>query len=1189
MATTLRAKNTPITKGLGDASLAGAEDVAVLVDGHAAHVLSVDPLAGTVVIAEDVAPGAHVSLRYHHAPGRPLPRTLSGLNDPSWSLNAPLAHIHAARVPQPSVYAHRYRAWDYPYTATLNDPTSLRLNEPRHALRLPAMERLQRRVAAFFEGDGHPVDFAARGPAAAGPPVFDGGLYALEDASWSVGALQGDVCYFERAVDLNFDHTAIVNARLRLAPRVKDGDFTGVAFGYCDARHLYMVGFLEVGDFRTAALLSRQGEEAFAASYLGLTLQAGEDPQVLYAAHPVDLVPGQRLLAGAAVHTVQAVGLDDGERWRIALASAHQVPEGDAVQALCEVDWRQVATYRLIVDASAQVSLLIGGASAPVARAPRAHMATPSDVLNALRPNALFFGSVSRKAANTSFWDFARFSMIPRRQVAQAPVVDVDLEMDAMPDERGWTRTYGQGAAAIFAGQYLWTQSAGTPASMGGGVAFAKVEPFLSSRSKLDLTASLRVQAYAQGMPASLVASDGKRDVILAFFDEKADAYFAYYAALSLESKGHATGIAPLPLQTRGHLLGAANPVLNLFARGFTGGMSFADAGWFDGFSPAQLSYYDHYTRIAHAGSAREAYAEGAAPIADWVMGARLRFAPHNLMPGERLPFVAGVDDGYAQVYLAFGVDALGARRVYVADAQGHPVGEGAAFAWDDGAFHHYKVARYGDHITLFADNGYLGLWDADDMAPSQVARVTVRMATLTGQVTVDVDAFFAHAAAHYPRRVGLFRGHVDGDLQNPANYDTVAAEWFGKFLKVRLRRDPQGKTQVYFNDADQPAFDVAYAELPRAQARPEVSPDFGYVLFGTPDGASFGEVLWDYVRYTVLEGREDPAANNRAYLNRHNVVTSPEGAQDAELEYVRVLPDGPTRISLAKADFWASQVLAVLDAEGTTTHAFAFDPLRNTVTLAAPVDPAQPLTVVLQARRPYTESYLRHNEPHTLLNDGTPPYPLSQQVQLRAEEVPLDGVDDPSELALLGSDYVVVEGTRAIRFLKGPMPFYEGLEVYSERAFGDDGLLSLADDYAGLRTIDFGGPFALDQVPMPLEIGGGDHRRGVAYLNRPGAATNAQDKGFAQSGAPSPYRISLGMAWEEAPGTLAAQDAPKADKSLLVDYYGSSVFNSPVATLNASAASGDPVHAASVPLAANTYVSTSYPIDFAGPVLYPS
>lgn len=1211
--TVILTDNAPITKGYGDAQLAEPEDVEVLVNGTEVPILAMDPIVGVIVLDEILDPDSDVQVSYYYTQNPTL--EITSLNSTSFRLNQwkarslmPFTYntvLGPYNRPQPRQYEYRYRAFDYPYTSVLNDPTSLSLNEPKHQITIPRFKRENHPFSLFFEGDDDPEDFEHVGPPL-GPVQIEDDLYIIDDVTSSQTVVDGQPSFFQRALDLSFSHIAVLNWRMRVLEWEKSGIFSGIAAGYSDVSQMYFVGFLEIGDFKTIGILAEENEEEWE-SYLGLEAEVTGPSELTFGLQPPLPIGTEAFVAGSVYEVVNLE--EDNGSWLVTLDDVLPMASG-SVQAFPEMDWTVLTTYRLFKNQDDVLQVVVGGSVLPHIQVDAQTTGISPDIFAVLDTNSLFFGSFDQKTTSRSGWDFYRFSMQPVTRLDQDQVVIVNSTFEELPDEDEvypWYLSDNQGYSAIFDDEYLLTQSAGQHAAGGGGIAYTRVEPFLTSKAIVDLSARLRVQSYATGIPAFFTIADDKKEVTLGLFD---DAALFTDDGANLITKGFWSGSDAASLLSQGHISGLSLVPEDQYVALFSGTRPFDDVGWDSDIT--SFSFFDSYMRITHDGAdTQRAIFEDSdvSSFGNHVLNCRFRVRSFTPLMDGRVPMFWGTDDADAQVYLMpFEDPGTGDKYIVFCDEDGTIILDGGnpvgfAFDWDDDQYHAIKATRFGANVTVFIDGVYQTTV-ATSLLPSSTAiddEVRTRFALLEEELDVDLDYLFAHSAPVTQRRVGVHRG---GSLLDTTNYDFVPVEWLGTFMEVRVRRDPTSRTSIFVNDPDTPVLEYQYSELPnRGDAGPRfnTNTELGYVQFGTVDPNALSEVLWDYMRYKVINRRLNQKANNNAILNRHNVMSSPEPIIDEDPETVLIEADGTHFIHLAKVGMYARTVLGVFSEDGMTTYPFTYDFDSNTIVLTGAGLPTgdETVKVVFYHRSPFTESYLENNWAFTRLNVDTPPVPLRQQVDLQA--VPLVGPagdaealmtkgfwgnSDPSSLVTQGNVNLQEEGTATdgpltIRFEKNSQAFYECLKMLEWHDEGAPDVIAPACDENGLKVLDFEGPFGEDhyQIPPQCDENGTEHRYKIGFFNNTNSVFND-----IQTNTAYPKRcftMELAQTFEEEVAAAEDEIVPAHPNSYMEDFYGfRHIFNSMFYTLNGSSPTGDPVHPDSKVATTNRYCEYGCVID---------
>jgi hypothetical protein len=1185
--------HAPLTKGYGDAQIADLEDVQVSVNGIPEDVVAMDPVLGILILSSTIAPNSTVEVSYHYTPNPTV--ELSRLNSPAFRLNQwqdkvvmPFEYntvLAPYQRPQPVQYEYRYRAFDYPYTSVLNDPTSMLLNEPRNRLTLPKFTKENNAFSVFFEGSDHPVDFEYVGEEPLGPAEFEDGLYVIDNMTMSQTVIDGFPKFFQKDIDTDFPHTSILNFRAQITDVTSTGVFTGIAAGYANTNSLYLTAFLDVDGFKTLGVLADKDETELQ-SYRGLSANADDDV-LTFSSQPAIFV-GTRILIDGDTYMVTDVE-DTGTQWDITLDAP--VPTSGSVEVFVESDWEILQTYRVFKTATT-VQVFAGGSVLPVISV--TDLAVAPDIFGIVDTNSLFFGSLNRQEPTRSLWGFVRFSALPDFALQQSSNIERSYGFDVLPEDSDppWYLTDNQGWHRTLNADFLLTQSVGQYFD-GGGVTFTRLEPFLTARSILEATARLRVHSYAAGTPAMFTVVDDKKEVTLAFFDESSE--FVSVGSESLITKGFWAGANSTSLQSRGHLTGFSEIPEDQYVAAFGGVRLFENSGWVSTIPPSEYVFYDQYARISHDGSSTYTafYEDVGATFTNYVITNRIRFEEWQTT-NDRLPVLWGNDDTERQVYLA-PFDDGSQRYMGFVDESGNPVLDGmgdpitVSFEWEPDTFHQYKVIRNGDNIIVFVDGVYQGTFDISDLPASTNSDPRTVFSLLGDSILLSMDYLFSHSVRPRNRKVGVYRGQ--GSFLDPDSYDFIDdVEWLGTFLDIRLRRNPTGKTQIWLND--DLTFDYQYSELPDRQDRYNINAESGYVYFGSPDPNSYAEVLWDEIEYRIINQRDDQKANNNSIINRHNVIASPESVIDETPETVTLQVINPQVLDLSQVGMYADRVLAVLSPDGMTTYPFSYDFSTNLIHVVGGISDPE-VVVVFYHRAPFTEAYLENNWAFTRLNETTPPVPLRQQVNLTSTIVTEGNPSKAAESLMTkgfwgggnGASLNTVghltgvpqpAGTFSIVYEKNDWAWYESLKILPRKDNGKYDLLSPACDHGPLSLL-FEEPFDQDVYSIPEQ---GDEYTGhnfkTAYFNHEPSVFNHPEAIFA--GLVFPVSKVLDQTINVAYAG-AEDDEPEGE---IEDFYGTSLFNNPKTTLNVVVNTpGDVVHEDSVVATANTITSVTLPLDF--------
>ena len=275
----------PLVKDWGSMTPATKNDVTVTVDDVEVTVESVNPFTGKVTLASSIGPfdpaepESTVSITYNWFPTPILPLSelnLEGAVLGQWDIplghHSPPAHgdqiqdathpkgaVGLSRFPmcvvlgpvtplEPLLVSHRYIGFEKGYSALLNSPTTLKLNQSPWVSQIPSFDYPTAGVSVAYEGD----------------VLRTAATYAWSLVGSDAGGLNGDgtitvsdivgaapdpdslnVTMYQREVDLSFPASLYVVGRMDILKYEASGVFTGVSMGVHDNKHLYAMGALE--------------------------------------------------------------------------------------------------------------------------------------------------------------------------------------------------------------------------------------------------------------------------------------------------------------------------------------------------------------------------------------------------------------------------------------------------------------------------------------------------------------------------------------------------------------------------------------------------------------------------------------------------------------------------------------------------------------------------------------------------------------------------------------------------------------------------------------------------------------------------------------------------------------------------------------------------------------------------------
>lgn len=1192
----------PLTRGYGDAALARVQDVTVVVNGSEVTPVAIDAVAGIIILGDVLDSSDEVLLDYYYTPNPTL--AFAGLNNSNYLLNqVEGSDVHPFRfktvlgvdasLAQPEIVEHRWTALDYEYTSGLNDATSLVLNEPTHRQSLSPFQRDLRPSSVFFEGDDHPEGFTFTGPTLGTPVFTSDNLYVIEDASTGVDNSQGLASLFRQKIDLTYFYQSLLSWRMRVDTYTLDGVFTGLCAGYADDDKAYLAGYLELsGNFKTIGVLTDEGDETLVESWQGVlgTVEddSGSFTKLRTASEPPFIV-GQRIWSEGAIYTVLDIDDEGVDGYLSTFSSAF--PALGEVEYFVETDWTQLSSYRASVLTDEPFQVFVAGSPAPVASAEKDALAVAPEIFALLKNNTLFFGSCSRRGESLSAWDFVRYAITPTQGSESASTVSVDTEMEVLPEAASppWYVVQNQGYARTLPGNLVLQQSAGQPLT-GLGYSWGRIEPFLTSNVLRELRFKVRVSSWASGMAQTLTIADDKRQATLSLFDTRAADQFASSAALARLGSGIWPAVNPVSLSTRGFLDGYNVPGVDAFLYAYGGVTSPSDAGFTSTLDETELAYEDHQLLLTHDGVAASAFVSesGEGSYTNWISSARVELRDWTLDANNVVPFYFGVDDGDRVYYLAPYED--GTRQLILVDSTGAPVLDGGSpvgvtYDWAVEGFQALKMARYEDNLTVFVDGVYVGVIDALLAPSSGVSDVTSRFGVLSGQVTLSLDYYFAHQAGHENRRIGLYTG--SGSVLDASQYTSAPGEFFGTFLDVRVRIDPTTTVEVFLNGSTTSVISVPYDDLPLREERDNIETDFGFVQFGTLDPAAYTESHWDWVRYDLVNQREDQRTLRGSVIHRVNTLTSPEPVIDEGPEIVTLLPYTLDQVRLGRVGMFADRVLSVTSADGLTALGYSFDRETNTITLDSPLASLETEVVVtFFSSTSYTMSYLKNNEAAIQLGETTPPFALTHQAEVTAEVEFNSQLNDLNDRLNNDSDFVFNDTGQTVVFRRNRDAFLSCLDLCSETSQGVSGLVSSVCDSGGWTALGFEDPYEDEYVFPDQNDENPLHRGKILQLNNVDTPLNQQISRLICP--PSSVTLVCEIVEEDTYDGASDEVLTGSPDSVLTDFNGSTVLNNLKTTLNVAVTTPGDVHPDSTPATANNLTSTDIPLDFVTTVYYP-
>lgn len=494
-------------------------DVTVKVNNSLVEVEAVFGSVGAIVLEDVPPPASNVKITYSYI--KNTPNVMESLNSWSYVLNEE-KNLGLAGLPghkykqrsflpsyqissrlkspyQPYRAEFRWKAYEYEYTATLNNPDTLLLNVPANSIAYPIYSELFREQTIRYNGVVLP-------DAAIDPWTFVGdGVVSLssnfliiEDPNSSYSSIPGPPFYYH---PINLENQSIVNFVSRcFVPDTKDyvydGVFTGVGFGINTGQKAILVGFLkdEARNLSTAYALARSLKRNFNSHLLETGVHAPNDTiNSISLNDPTNKSNLIKLCNAFKSSYLSHINLGpDGVHRNIDIFDALYLPDLDINSAESEItaflnsyrnsfnshmtrdsihyvtdtknyvdlvkqvaflnkdgllseskswssfayDWSIESTYRVFVDPNGNASLYVNGNIDPSIRIPVSEQPNASiQNINFMSVNQVYFGSLDSASTNKSYWKLLRLNIIPVDALFVGSNKTIVYEVDSLPDE----------------------------------------------------------------------------------------------------------------------------------------------------------------------------------------------------------------------------------------------------------------------------------------------------------------------------------------------------------------------------------------------------------------------------------------------------------------------------------------------------------------------------------------------------------------------------------------------------------------------------------------------------------------------------------------------------------------------------------------------------------------------------------
>ena len=795
-----------------------------------------------------------------------------------------------------------------------------------------------------------------------------------------------------------------------------DGVYTGVGFGFHNNRRLFYAGALVVSNpasgttLRHLGILARPGNLSDLSSWVVGPSAAGRVQGVLgsfvitFAESdlPTLVKIGDKfqVLSGTqtGVYTIADLYYASGIATVVVTTAFPADPRlwgNRDVEVFFEVLWDAgICTWRVYAntrDLSMQV--LFGGTSGGVVRIGSTPLASPAYLGPDVLPEGygrILWGSLSRRAAGSSLWSFLRGQAVTEASGKTTRGTIVDSLMLEDPEDGPWYSLTPFGDSAISAGVLTLTS---TPASapLNTDYGYGYTDPFLNGKRVSAFDAKIRVFRDTAGAgSAAMVLQDTWR--------------VAHLGTLLYQD------VSPTLREIY------VSPTVSL-----VGSVDYDLQGWISSgewdasiFSNGREILLESLTGTDHSWEIYSAFS--GVPVG-WFLEFRIAITDFVDGPGTRigLSFIVEV------LNRSITLDFAGPDQILLRDSPSGALRGTYSVGWSDGVYRTYRLEFNGvASLNLYVNNTVVGGATAIGGFPVVAAsNVTIR-----AEPNTDFSSFSASleslcfgatltGVAGLGRTFGLWLGGDPGDIDNwkiprsdattaknsdaslavPVTMDWSAAEcWVRMFMDPTfgvsfIRPDlnpPPGYTGDFATESMNPSSGwttVEYANLPRVPT----AETYGSVRFGNLNPGSSTIQTWKDVRYRAFTHTStDYRADRKMVLNRWNVVTSGDFLKDVSPETILITSTTATKVSLRPCGIYANRVFKVTVGGVTLDSSqWRFDTTTQDILLSVSLPSTNyPVGVTFAPGKPITLKYLESQpllESQTILNEGTPPVPMSQ------------------------------------------------------------------------------------------------------------------------------------------------------------------------------------------------------------------
>jgi hypothetical protein len=579
-----------------------------------------------------------------------------------------------------------------------------------------------------------------------------------------------------------------------------------------------------------------------------------------------------------------------------------------------------------------------------------------------------------------------------------------------------------------------------------GILGFHRVEALLTNDVNFSLDTRIKAESWFGENPAHITFADQRKEATIGFFSDE-------------PSSKARTCI------------------------GYGGYKSFQDEGWnTSGFSSIEEGFIDHYTELDYDGSTDSSISkinnvspQYSSSPRDFVLSLRMRVNNYQLDNHNQTGLFFGVDNGDKAVFLRPTDEGLHLVNKSGTKLFNSPLG---SEIWKDQEFHTYRIAvsQSTDNLSLFVDDEYQNSTVVSSLPSgsnlSEEFEFALQMEN--SEIDFDVDYLFAHDS-HYQsssqNQIGIYKGGNRFDFES---YELVQRDWSSEFLNIRINHD-NSRTEIFLNDESDPSIEMSYEELPSREERSHINTDLGFIEFGSLNPNSLSRLKWDHFAYTLENSYTDGDSLRTSQFNRFQSVTSPEPVFDEDPEVLNFTSKDSQTVYLDVAnEYNIRKVIQVIDKDTGISHDFSFDSENMEISIEDRSLSGEntSVSVTFYAEEPYGREYLKNQTPHTVLYEGTPYFPLSEETEIEEGVVPQSSFNDPDSI-FNDPDTTFSDGSTEIVYeVKNPSSKYKDLDVIEEDIGGKPNLLAPSYDHETFQNLEFSLYEDQYDIPDPVNPG---------------------------------------------------------------------------------------------------------------------